>query len=384
MRIPGFDLKYSQEDIRSIMDEFGKILQSGFISMGSHVEQFEKAFASFCGVPYALATSNGTCSLEMILRAIDVKGATVVLPSHTFMATATAVVHAGGRVVFADCRREDFQMDPEDLRRKIRPDTKAVILVHMSGIVSPRFQEIKEICDRRNLFLIEDAAHAHGATINGRKAGSLGIAASFSFFSTKVLTTGEGGMITTADKSIYEFCRALRDHGRFGPEPNIHNEFGYNWRPSELHAVLGVTQMQNAGKIIDERRQIAGMYDEKISSRKIPGIALLKVPDTIKSAYYKYVLYCDDDVERAAIKKTMKEDFGVSLPGELYNQALHTQPVFKKYPDSVANSPDDTFPETEYVVKKHFCLPLYIGLDEERIEYVVSSLEKTMKSLKQA
>ena len=359
-----------------------RILRSGFISMGKNVEKFEKDFADFCGVDYALGTSNGTCSIEMILRTIGVKDATVVVPSHTFMATAAAVIHAGGKVIFVDCQRENFQMDPEELKKEIRHDTKAVILVHMSGIISPHLDEIKAICKEKGVYLIEDAAHAHGATIDGRKAGTLAKAGSFSFFSTKVLTTSEGGMITTNDKEIYEFCKALRDHGRFGPEPNIHDELGYNWRPSEFHAILGQCQMRNVDGILEERRWIASMYDQKIAERKIPGVKLLKIPDNIESAYYKYILYADDHIDRNILKKRLKEEYSVSLPGELYNQACHTQPVFKKYPDTIANSPDYRFPETEYVVKNHFCLPLYAGLKEEHIEYIVDSLEKTVRSWK--
>jgi dTDP-4-amino-4,6-dideoxygalactose transaminase len=381
MRIPGFDLKYTEEDIRWIRDEFEKILRTGFISIGNHVKQFEDEFAAFSGVPYALATANGTCSIEMILRAIGVQGFTVIVPSHTFMATAVAVIHAGGKVIFTDCQRENFQMDPQDLLRKIRPDTKAVILVHMSGIISPHFDEIKRICDQHHLYLIEDAAHAHGATIDGRKAGSLGVAASFSFFSTKVLTTGEGGMITTADKKILDTCKALRDHGRFGAEPNIHDEFGYNWRPSEFHTVLGLCQLQKVDQILEERRWIARLYDEKIAERKIPKIKLLKIPPKIKSAYYKYILYCEDSIDREELKKRMREDYGVSLPGELFNQACHSQPVFKKYPETVVMDQKDQFPETQYVVRKHFCLPLYLGLKEEQIDYIVDSLEKTLRSM---
>ena len=381
MRIYGFDLKYSQEDIQWMRDEFEKILSSGFISMGSRVKQFEEAFASFCGVPYALGTTNGTCSLEMILRAIDVKKSTVIVPSHTFVATPVAVIHAGGRVIFTDCQRENFQMDPADLRKKIRPDTKAVILVHMGGIISPHYEEIKRICDEHHLFLVEDAAHAHGATIDGQKAGTLGVAASFSFFSTKVLSTGEGGMITTADQRIYETCKALRDHGRFGPEPNIHDEFGYNWRPSEFHAVLGLRQMQKVDQILEERRWIARQYDERLSKRQIPGIQLLKIPGNIQSAYYKYILYYEGPGDRESLKKRLKEKYDVSLPGDLYNQACHTQPVFERYPETVVMNRSDLFPETDYVVKKHFCLPLYLGLKEDQIDYVVTSLDETLRSM---
>src|SRR5205823_3246264 len=282
MRVAAFDLQYPEEEVRFAADRMEQILRSGFISMGPNVAEFERQWAGYCGVKYAVASANGTCSLEMILRALGVKRATVILPSHTFIATATAAIHAGARVIFTDCQRANFQMDPDDLRRKIRPDTKAVVLVHMSGIISPHLDEIKIICDNHSVPLVEDAAHAHGATIDGRKAGSLGVAASFSFFSTKVLTTGEGGMITTDDDKLYETARALRDHGRFGPEPNVHDEIGNNWRPGEFNAVLGLEQMRRVEKLLQKRRHIAQSYDKQLKEREIPGIKLIEIPSHIQ------------------------------------------------------------------------------------------------------
>src|SRR5207253_6147340 len=178
-RVAGFDLRYPEDEVQTISAGLRQILQTGFISMGRKVAEFERLWAKFCGVKYAVGTANGTSALEIILRAIDVKGKTVVVPSHTFIATAVAAIHAGARVIFVDCQRENFQIDPEDLRRKIREDTKAVVLVHMSGIISPHLEEIQNICREHGASLIEDAAHAHGATIDSRKAGSLGRAASF-------------------------------------------------------------------------------------------------------------------------------------------------------------------------------------------------------------
>ena len=271
-------------------------------------------------------------------------------------------------------------MNPKDLRRKIRPDTKAVLLVHMSGIISPHLEEIRDICREHGASLIEDAAHAHGATIDGRKAGSLGRAASFSFFSTKVLTTGEGGMITTDDDKLYETARALRDHGRFGPEPNVHDEIGNNWRPGEFNAVLGLEQMRRVEKLLQKRRHIARSYDKKLRERKIPGIKLIDIPPNIQSAYYKYVLYFEPPIEREKLKQKMKQDYGVSLPGELYNRNCHSQPVFAKHPELIIPQPADSFPETDYVVSNHICLPLYFDLTDDQIEYVVDSLDKAVRS----
>jgi perosamine synthetase len=348
--------------------------------MGPNVAAFERQWADYCGVKYAVATANGTCSMEMVLRAIPVQGGTVVVPSHTFIASAAAAIRAGAKVIFVDCQRENFQMDPEDLRRKIRPDTRAVMLVHMSGIISPHLDEIRDICNRHGVPLIEDAAHAHGATIDGRKAGSLALAGSFSFFSTKVITTGEGGMITTDDEEVYKTACALRDHGRFGPEPNVHHEIGYNWRPGEFNAILGLEQMARVDEILQRRRQIARSYDEKLKAMKIPGIKLLQIPANVQSSYYKYILYFEPPIEREKLKQILRQEYGVSLPGELYNRDCHTQPVFDRYPEAVVPQRKESFLETEYVVSHHFCLPLYPSLQNEQVDYIVASLDKAVRS----
>ena len=379
-RVAGFDLRYSDSEVRSIAARFEEVIRSGFISMGRNVAEFERQWAEYCGVKYAVATANGTCSMEMILRAIGVQGGTVIVPSHTFIASATAAIHAGAKVIFVDCQRENFQMDLEDVRRKIRPDTKAVMLVHMSGIISPHLNEIKDICEQQGVPLVEDAAHAHGATIDGRKAGSLGLAGSFSFFSTKVITTGEGGMITTDDEKIYKTACALRDHGRFGAEPNVHHDIGYNWRPGEFNAVLGLEQMRRVDEILQRRRQIARRYDEKLKALEIPGIKLLEIPTNVQSSYYKYILYFEPPIEREKLKQILKQEYGVSLPGELYNRDCHRQPLFSRHPEAIVPQPKESFPETDYVVSHHFCLPLYFSLTDDQVDYVVASLDKAARS----
>jgi len=377
MNIPILRLQYSKEDIDSIRNGITEVLQSGYLTMGKKVARFEKEFAEFTGTRYAVATSSGTSSLEIVLRAIGIQGSTVIVPSNTFMASATTVVHAGGRVIFADCQKENLQLDPEDLKRKIRSDTKVVMLVHIGGIISPHLDEIKKICDQNGLFLFEDAAHAHGATIDGRKAGTLGFAGSFSFYATKVLVTAEGGMITTDDKDIYQKSVTLRDHGKADSHQNIHTEFGYNWRFSELHAVLGLQQMAKIESILAERRKIAGMYDRRLEGMK--GIRQLQIPPNIQPSYYKYIVFLDEGFDREKVKTEMKARYGISLTGEVYAHPCHSQPVFKKYPWAMANDPGDTFPQTEYVAEKHICLPLYPGLTEAEVDYVVASLKRFLR-----
>lgn len=376
MKIPVLRLEYTDEEIKTIQAGIRDVLKSGYLTMGAKVAEFEKAFTDFTGAKYAVATHSGTSSLEIILRAIGVAGKTVVVPSNTMIASPVAVVHAGGRVIFADCDRDNLQLDPRDLKRKLRADTRAVILVHIGGIISPAFYEIKEICDKNGIILIEDAAHAHGATIDGKQAGTLGLAGSFSFYPTKPLVTAEGGLITTDDENIYKKAVSLRDHGRAPDDPNNHVEMGYNWRFSELHAVLGIQQMNKAGAILAERRKIATWYDKKLDGVK--GIRKVNLPANIKPSYYKYIVFLDDNIDRETIKKRLKEKYSVFLTGEVYSRPCHSQPVFKKYPGTVANDPSDTFPNTEYVAKKHICLPLYPSLTEHEVDYVVDSLKEVL------
>lgn len=377
LEIPILRLPYTQEEIEFIKNGIADVLKSGYLTMGERVAQLETMFAEFIGVKYAIATNSGTSSLEIILRAIGVEGKTVIVPSNTFIASAIAVVHAGGKVIFADCQKENLQLDPQDLRNKIRPDSKVVMLVHIGGIITPALDEIKSICNEAGLFLLEDAAHAHGATIDGRKAGTLGIAGSFSFYPTKVLTTAEGGMITTDNDNIHQSAITLRDHGKVNPEVNVHTEIGYNWRFSELHAVLGVQQMMKIETILAERRKIARLYDEKLEGVK--EIRKLKIAPNIEPSYYKYILFLEDGFDRDKIKRELKEKYSISLTGEVYSHPCHSQPVFTKYPGLVANDPSDTFPQTEYVAARHICLPLYPGLTEEEINYVVESLKRVLQ-----
>ena len=376
MRIPILRIPFTDDDISFVQNAIEEVLKSGQLAMGKYVAEFERKFAEFVGTKYAIGVNSGTSALEICLRAIDVRDFSVIVPTNTFMATATSVIHAGGRVIFSDVSKKDLCMDAEDVNEKIQKNTKAVILVHIGGIISSQLKAIKEICEDHKLFLIEDAAHAHGSTIDGKKAGALGIAGAFSFYPTKVMTCGEGGMITTDDKAIYNKALMLRDHGKPDHRFNTHTEFGYNWRLSEIHAVIGLEQMNKIDWILEERRRGAKTYDEKL--RGAEGIELIKISSNIKSSYYKYVVYLKEGVDRDYIKNKMKNEYGVELTGEVYADPCHSQPVFKKYPEIMLNEESDKFPGAEYVCNRHICLPLYPGLTEEEVNYVVGSLKNVI------
>lgn len=378
MRVPILRLPYSATEIADITAAIAEVLQSGYLTMGSKVKAFEEAFARFAGTPWAVAVNSGTSALEMILRALDVRGKTVVVPTVTFMATPFAAIHAGARVVFVDVRTQDLSIDPVDLERKLGPDTAAVVAVHIGGVISGQFDEIERLCAQRAVPLVEDAAHAHGSMWRGRRAGSLGIAAAFSFYPTKILTTAEGGMITTLDESLLRQALTLREHGKPDHRYNVHTEVGSNWRFSEIHAVLGLLQMAKADALIAERRRLAAMYDEAL--RGVHGIRPLAIPASVFCAYYKYIAFLDDGIDRNRVKQTLRDEYEVSLAGEVYAEPCHSQPVFDRYPEYRVNAPTEGFPGAEYVCSRQICLPLYPGLSDDELLYTVESLQTVLKS----
>ena len=376
-KIPLLRLNYSKREKKFISLGIKEILNSGFLTMGKKVEHFEELFAKFIGTKYAVAVNSGTSALEIPLRALNVKDKSIIIPTNTFMATPLAAIHAGAKVIFADISRNNLSIDPKEIEKKIVKETVGVILVHVGGFISPSWKEIKKICKLNNIFILEDAAHAHGSKINNQNAGSLGIAAAFSFYPTKVLTTGEGGMITTNDRSLYKKFLILREHGKKIPEENIHTELGYNWRLNEISGLLGIQQVKKAKYIIKERRKQAAQYDKIL--KNISNLKLQKIPSKVKSSYYKYIIFVKNSI-RDKIKKAMYRKFGVSLPGEVYRTLCHSQPVFKKHKSEILKVGDQSFANAKKVASEQLCLPLYPGLKKKEITYVSDSLIKILKN----
>ncbi len=371
MQIPAAKIYFPEEDRRKILNCVDEILKSGQLTLGKYGREFEEKFAEYTSTKYAVAVNSGTSALEIILRALDIEGSSVVVPTNTFFATPASVIHAGGKVIFADMT-DNLCLDSESLRQNIQEDTKAVIVVHIGGIIPPQIKEIQEICQEKGLFLIEDAAHAQGSTLNGRKAGSFGIAAAFSFYPTKVMTSGEGGMITTNDENIYKRALVFRDQGKAGFFGNVHTEMGYNWRMSEVHAAIGLSQFARLEEFIADRRRIARIYNEQLA--KFDGVTSVRIPPEVKSNYYKYVALLRDGIDRASIKKELREKHGVSLSGEVYELPCHLQPIFQK----LYNFNGGEFPISEDLCKRQVCLPVFARMTEEEARYVVDSLRKVI------
>jgi dTDP-4-amino-4,6-dideoxygalactose transaminase len=396
MNIPILRIPFPEDEKRFINQKINEVLDSGVLTMGKYTQEFEELFRRFVGSRYAVSTSNCTVALEIIIRSLGIEGKSIIIPTNTFMATAYAVMQSGNKVIFADSDRDTLSLYPKDLRKRIDPDTAAVVLVHIGGIITPDYYEIKKICEENNLYLIEDCAHAFGCSIDGKNAGLLGVAGAFSFFPTKVVTTGEGGMITTDDEDVYNNAMMIRNHGKNPAMGNRMSQFGYNYRLSEITAVIGIQQMRKAAEIAAARKEVAGIYDRLLAGNG--HIRPLSVPSNTASTYYKYIAFLPEGCDRSKVKRIMKEKYGVSLTGEVYADPCHTEPIWKEYtycgklrnngravgctrwPGCGCKTLQDGFPEATYLSNHHICLPLYPGLTEKECAYVVDSLLDTVRN----
>lgn len=371
MKVPAARICFPEEDRREILQCVDQILASGQLTLGRYGSEFEQAYAKRTGRRFGIAVNSGTSALEIALRCIGAKGYNVVVPTNTFFATPASVIHAGGDVVFTDID-EHLCMDAESLEHNIDKRTKAVIIVHIGGLVVPQIHQIQEICREKGICLIEDAAHAHGSTYEGRPAGGFGDIGCFSFYPTKVITSVEGGLIVTNDPKVDAKARVLRDQGKGSFQANHHTEMGNNWRMSELHAAVGLSQLKRLDEFIRDRRGVAALYSRELKS--VEGIDLISVPGGADPNYYKYVLLLKGISERAEIKKRMREKHEVSLSGEVYELPCHKQPVFADLPSAMKE-----YPRAEDLCARHICLPVYPRMTEEETMHVIESMKEVMR-----
>lgn len=364
LRVPPAQVHFPEEDRQTILRQIDEALASGQLTLGKLGRELEERFAARHRAKYAVAVNSGTSAIEIPLRSLEVAGKEVLVPANTFVATAAAVIAAGARPRFVDCNPETMAPSPELVQEAIGPDTVGLVIVHIGGSVVPDIKELQVVCAHNGLFLFEDAAHAHGSNFDGRCAGTFGIAGSFSFYPTKVMAGGEGGMILTDDETIAEDARTYRDQGKAGFLANVHTHLGYNWRMSEPHAAIALSQLGRLDEFIAHRQRIAARYDAALTA--LP-LTPLHIPATASPNYYKYVAYLPDGVNRADLKKLLREEYGVALSGEVYEMPLHHQPVFEEWaPDSL--------PGAERTCNHHICLPISAVLSDEQADLTVAAL----------
>ena len=350
-----------------------EILASGMLTLGPYTQEFESAFAvahsrpgaTPTQIPHAVAVASGTAALEIALRWVGVSDRDVVVPANTFYATAAAALRAGGRPVFADMDPATFALSPQTLAAALTPRTAAVVIVHVGGLISPDIEELRRMCAEREIALVEDAAHAHGSTRDGQFAGSFGSAAAFSFYATKVVTCGEGGMVVTSSADCADEARIYRDQGKGSFSANHHVRPGYAWRMSELSAVTGLVHLRAMATAIDRRREVAARYSAGLAG--MDGLTVLAEPAGCQSNFYKYIALLPPGCDRARFKKELADRHQVRLAGEVYDVPLHQQPVLAGF----AGGP---LPVAEDLCARHVCLPVHSDMTDEEVDEVLAGV----------
>tara|TARA_B100000886_G_scaffold335772_1_gene293388 strand:- start:382 stop:1500 length:1119 start_codon:yes stop_codon:yes gene_type:complete len=351
-KIPISNIKLKKTDINYLKE----CIESGWVSsQGKFVNKFEKMFAKFCGTKFAISTSNGTSALHLALLALGIKpGDEVIVPSFTFISTANAVKYTGAKPVFIDSDPESWNISPSSIEAAINTKTKAIIIVHIYGHPAD-METILKVSQKYRIPIVEDAAEAHGAEYDGKTVGSFGELATFSFYGNKIITTGEGGIITTNSKMHMEKITQLRDHGMSRTRKYWHTKLGYNYRLTNIQAALGVSQMERVDDIIKKKIEIASLYEKNL--KDIAGIQLPPNQKNVKNVFWLYNI-------------TITKDFPISkdqLIHELKQNGIDTRPLFPPLHTQPIYSTGQKLPVCEQLYQNGFSLPSYTSLKDSDI-----------------
>ncbi len=364
MNIPIAKPNLGNEEIEEVV----RVLRSGMLAQGKKVDEFEKRFSEYVRVKHAVAVSNGTSALHTALLAAGIKkDDEVIVPSFTFIATSNSVLFCGAKPVFADIKEEDFNIDVDDVQRKITSKTKAIIPVHLYGQPAD-MKAVMDIAEDKKLKVIEDACQAHGAEFNGRKVGSFGIG-TFSFYPTKNMTTGEGGMITTNSDEINKKLRLLRSHGM---KIRYHNDIiGYNYRMSDINAAIGIWQLKKLDENNSKRVENAKLLTDGL--KDIEGIITPKVMPHRKHVFHQYTIRVTNEfnMSREKLMKKLKEKGISSLiyyPIPIHKQKAYLDLGFKVH-----------LPITERIVNEVLSIPVHPNVTREQIEYILNVFHELTK-----
>ena len=331
-------------------------LLSGVLTNGPRTRAFEEAFALRHGVPFAVAFANGTVALSAMYLALGIgPGDEIVVPSLTFISSATSVLHVGATPVFCEVDPETFNLEPHDVSRRLTKRTKAILAIHYGGQPAD-MDDLKQLADEAKVVLLEDAAQAHGATYRGRPVGSLGRAAMFSFTPTKNITTGEGGMVTTSDESLASTLRLLRNHGQ--TELYRHAVLGYNWRITEMQAAIGEVQLGKLDRILQRKRANALKMGELLSG--VPGVRPpVQRPDR-EHVFMLYTLFVE---HRDQLMAELNAD---GIEARVYFPPAHSQPIFGRL--------NANLPTTDEISRHILSLPFHSLISTAELESMASAV----------
>lgn len=380
--IPYGKQRIDQDDINAAVET----LKSDWLTTGPKVREFEEKLAVLAGAEHAVAVNSGTSALELAVAALKLpEGSEIITTPLTFVADANCALFNGCVPVFADIKKDTFNIDPDSVRTKITKKTKAIVCVDYAGLPCD-LDALRAIADEHSLYLIEDACHSIGGSYEGRPVGSLTDLSCFSFHPVKHITTaGEGGAITTDDAKLAERMRFLRNHGmdkdaqtRFGKDaPHAYDilELSRNFRITDVQCAVGITQLAKLDGFLERRQEIASRYDEAF--RAIKGITPQAVPDGRVHAYHLYTVLLPEDVDRDAFFTAMRsKDIGVNV---------HYPPIYRftLYRERFGIDPSE-YPVTESVYERIITLPMHPGLTDVDVERVIDATIKTIEELRKS
>lgn len=339
-----------------------EVLSSGKLAQGEYVEMFERDFALFQGSKHSIATSSGTSALHVALLSLGIKPEDKVITTpFSFIATSNAILYAQAVPVFCDINLQDYNISPKELQDTIKkhPDAKAIIIVHLYGYPAP-MAELMAISNEYKLPVIEDCAQAHGASINGKKVGTFGHCGVFSFYPTKNMTCGEGGMVVTSDKEIADTARSLINHGQIAKYR--HDVLGYNYRMTNIHAAIGIEQLRKLPYFNERRKAIAARYLREITNPAFINPVCLP---GFEHVYHQYTLGVNNRSDFIEFLEAQGIGYGIHYP-----KAIPDQPLYQQ--GEILGS----FTNARIAAERVVSIPVHPGLTEQEVDYIVSSLQK--------
>ncbi len=364
--VPFISVSLSEADI----DAAVAVLRSGMLAQGPNVAAFEERFAALTGARHAIACANGTCALQLAYEPLFAAGDDVLVPAWTYIATASMVVARGARPVFVDADPATFNIDLDDAERALTPNTTAISVTHLYGAPAD-IDAVEAFASRHGLKVIYDAAQSHLATWNGTGLGAHGDAVTYSFYPTKNMTCGEGGMVTTNDDDLAASLRALRSHGE--TQKYLHETIGFNYRMSDVEGAIGLSQLDRVEGVTARRQEIASRLNELVSG--VDGLTPPAVAPGATHAYHQYAVRLDPAVipagRDAFIAALRAEGVGV---GVHYPKALTDQPCFAQFTGRAV-------PVSERLAQELFCLPVHPALTEAQIDQIGAALAKVAAGL---
>jgi perosamine synthetase len=356
--IPIAKPQIGEEEKQAVLE----VLDSGMLAQGPKVKAFEEMFSAMCGVKYAVATTSGTTALHIALLAAGIgEGDEVVTSPFTFIASANSIVYTGARPVFVDVDPATYNLDPANLEAAITPRTKAILPVHLFGLCCD-MDPILTVARKHSLLVVEDACQSHGAVYKGRRAGSFGIGA-FSFYPTKNMTSAEGGMVTTDDEALAEKCRVIRQHGM--RRRYYHDELGFNFRMTDLHAAIGLEQLKKLDAYNQRRRENARFLSEHLE-----GVIRPCEPESYVHVFHQYTVRVRGG-QRDGLRAFLQEN---GVGSEVYYPvAVHQQ---KFYMDRLGYA--ETHPEAERAAREVLSLPVHPALSRSDLETIAQKVNEFM------